>query len=291
MPLAQKSNCSSLLNVTVAVLYLLIGRKKAYVKIPEKNIKINIQKEGGVRRGSGQLGTNFHGNYKSNTGSFVQNSSIKVLGFGAQPEARQSADKEVLVGHQDLLDVVGIGHCRRERWGGRRVFYGLGERAQDTSRHPALGRRRVAVGRPVNQVHVLLVGGQDLDRLTLSDTDLVFLECRVVLNDPHGGGDTVTATVRILGRSRKIEGGKMTEEEEEETEGKDRSDGGREDGDSWGHGYGLVYVGWITVRMAATPLQRTNTWEGAEGGHDWGGGGGGVKQKKHSQNSGRGLHI
>lgn len=105
-----------------------------------------------------------------------------------------------------------------------------------------------------------------MDRLTLSDTDLVFFERRVVLSDPHGGGDAVTATVSILGRSRKMEGGQMTEEEE--TEGKDGSDGGRKGGDSWGQGYGLVYVGWITVRMAAAPLQRTNTWGGTDGGHD-----------------------
>lgn len=156
----------------------------------------------------------------------VQNSSVQVLAFPAQPEACQSADKEVLVGRQDLLDVVGIGHCRRERGGGRRVLDGLGERSQNASRDPALGRRRVHVGRPVHQVHVLLVGGQDLDGLPLSHADLVLLQRRVVLNDPHGGGDAVTAALSVLGRSRKMEDGETTEEEE--TEGKDRSDGGGE---------------------------------------------------------------
>lgn len=69
-----------------------------------------------------------------------------------------------------------------------------------------------------------------MDSLTLSDTDLVFFERRIVLSDPHGGGDAVTATVSILGRSRKMEGGKTTEKEE--TEGKDGSNRGREGGDS-----------------------------------------------------------
>lgn len=138
----------------------------------------------------------------------------ELLGF-----VRQSADKEVLVGHEDLLDVVGIGHCCRERRSGRGVFYGLGEWAQDASWHPALGSRRVDVGWPVNQVHVLLVSGQDLDGLTLSDADLVFFECRVVFGDPHGGGDAVTAAVAVLGSGRKMEGGKRTKGREGEDQG------------------------------------------------------------------------
>lgn len=142
----------------------------------------------------------------------------ELLGF-----VRQAADKEVLVGHEDLLDVVGIGHCCRERCRGRGVFYGLGEWAQDAPWHPALGSRRVNVGRPVNQVHVLLVSGQDLDRLTLSDADLVFFECRVAFDDPHGGGDAVTAAVTVLGSGRKMEGGKRTKGRGEETKGKGRS--------------------------------------------------------------------
>lgn len=100
----------------------------------------------------------------------------------------------------DLLDVVGVGHRRREGGGGSGVFYGLCERAQDVSRHPALRGRRLAVGRPVDQVHVLLIGGQDLDRLSLTDADLVLLERRVVPGDRHGGGDAVAAAVKVLRR-------------------------------------------------------------------------------------------
>lgn len=55
------------------------------------------------------------------------------------------------------------------------------------SRHPALRSRRVDVGRPVNEVHVLLIGGQNLDGLALTDADLVFFERRIVLSDQHGG--------------------------------------------------------------------------------------------------------
>lgn len=152
-----------------------------------------------------------------------------LLGF-----VRQAADKEVLVGHEDLLDVVGIGHRGRERRSGRGVFYGLGEWAQDASRHPALGSRRVDVGRPVNQVHVLLVSGQDLDGLTLSDADLVFFERRVVFDDPHGGGDAVTAAVAVLGERQKERwrAGRRTEGGEEETKGEKVEVAQREDGDN-----------------------------------------------------------
>lgn len=49
----------------------------------------------------------------------------------------------------------------------------------------------MAVGLPVDQMHVLLVGGQDLHRLPLTDADLVLFDRRVVLSDPPGGGDAV----------------------------------------------------------------------------------------------------
>lgn len=100
----------------------------------------------------------------------------------------------------DLLDVVGIGHCRWERGSRRRVFNGLCERAQDVSRHPALRCRRLDVGRTKNKVHVLLIGGQDLDDLSLTDADLVLFERRVVLSDQHGGGDAITAAFTVLRR-------------------------------------------------------------------------------------------
>lgn len=163
---------------------------------------------GGVRRAVGRWELSRLKTTKQKPVALSQNSSGRLLGFRAQAEARQSADKQVQVGHEDLLDVVGIGHRRRERRSGWRVFYGLGEWAQDPSGDPALGSRRVDVGRPVNQVHVLLVGGQDLDSLTLSDADLIFFQRRVVLDDPHGGGDAVTAAVTVLRRTGKTEGGK-----------------------------------------------------------------------------------
>lgn len=105
----------------------------------------------------------------------------------------------------DLLDVVGIGHCCRE--GGRRgrVFYRFCERAQDVAWHPALGGRRLAVRRPKHKVHVLLVGGQDLDDLPLTDADLVLFERRIVLSDRHGGRGSVASAVGVL--ARKEEGG------------------------------------------------------------------------------------
>lgn len=109
----------------------------------------------------------------------------------------------------DLLDVVDICHCRREGGSRRRVFYGLCGRAQDASRHPALRGGRLDVGWPVNKVHVLLIGGQDLDGLALTDADLVLFERRVVLSDQHGGGDAVTAAAAYL-RRRGKGGGKRT---------------------------------------------------------------------------------
>lgn len=57
--------------------------------------------------------------------------------------------------------------------------------------HPALRGRRLAVSWPVNEVHVLLIGGHDLNGLSLTDTDLILFERRVVLSDQHGGSDVV----------------------------------------------------------------------------------------------------
>lgn len=121
----------------------------------------------------------------------------------------------------DLLDVVGIGHRYREGGSRRRVFYRLCGWAQDVSRHPALSGRRLAVGWSVNKVHVLLVGGQDLDGLSLTDADLVLLECRVVLSDQHGGGDAITAAVAVLRRRGKGEE-KRTEEKTTGEDAKER---------------------------------------------------------------------
>lgn len=81
------------------------------------------------------------------------------------------------------------------------------------SRHPALRGRRLAVGWPVNKVHVLLIGGQDLDGLSLTDADLVLFERRVVLTDQHGGGDAVTAAFSVLrGRGEDAEKRRIQEE-------------------------------------------------------------------------------
>lgn len=143
---------------------------------------------------------------------------------------RLSAGKEVPGGRGDLLDVVGISHRRREAGGGQRVFYGLWERAQDLARHPALGRRRLGVGGPVDQVHVLLIGGQDLDRFALTDADLVLFERRVVLGDPHGGGDAVTAAVAVLRRRKTGQDGEKTQRGGDRRKG--GSDGGRGDEDN-----------------------------------------------------------
>lgn len=65
--------------------------------------------------------------------------------------------------------------------------------------HPALCSRRLDVGRSVNKVHILLIGGQDLDGLPLTDADLVLFERRVVLSDQHGGGDAVAAAFAVPG--------------------------------------------------------------------------------------------
>lgn len=111
------------------------------------------------------------------------------------------------MGGRDLLDVVGICHHRRDGGSRRRVSYGLCGRAQDASRHPALCGRRLDVCRPVNEVHVLLIGGQDLDGLALTDADLVLFERRVVLGDQHGGGDAVTAVVVLSRGGKDGEGG------------------------------------------------------------------------------------
>lgn len=125
----------------------------------------------------------------------------------------------------DLLDVVGIGHCRRERGSRGRVFNGLCGRAQDVSRHPALSCGRLDVGRTKNKVHVLLIGGQDLDDLSLTDADLVLFERRVVLSDQHGGGDAITAAFTVLRRREERMEKKRVEDErgqhrEEESEEK-----------------------------------------------------------------------
>lgn len=71
------------------------------------------------------------------------------------------------------------------------------------SRHPALCGGRLDVGRPINKVHVLLIGGQDLDGLSLTDADLVLFERGVVLSDRHGGGDAVAAAFAFLKRRGK----------------------------------------------------------------------------------------
>lgn len=73
------------------------------------------------------------------------------------------------------------------------VYEGFSKRAQDVSRHPTLRRRRLAVGGSVHQVHVLLICGQYLHRLTLRDTDLVLFQCIIVLSHQQWGRRTVTA--------------------------------------------------------------------------------------------------
>lgn len=154
----------------------------------------------------------------------------------------------------DLLDVVSISHRHRERQSRRRVFYGLCERAQDMSRHPALSCRWVDVGWPVNQVHVLLIGGEDLDGLTLTDADLVLFERWVVLADPHGGRDTITTTFPVLRRRRGKDNEKRTKRGGEHQEGGNwRKDGERGRG-QLNTRLRCVYVGWVTVQLAATQL-------------------------------------
>ena len=60
------------------------------------------------------------------------------------------------------------------------------------------------VCRAVDQVHVLLIGCQDLNGLSLDDADLVLLQCTVVLGDHHGGGHAVTThAVRVLLRGNR----------------------------------------------------------------------------------------
>lgn len=179
----------------------------------------------------------------------------------------------------DLLDVVGICHCC---WEGTRrgwIFYGFCERAQDVARHPALSGRWLAVGRPENKVHVLLVGGQDLNCLALTDRDLVLLERRVVLSNQHGWGDAVTAAIAVLMRRENM-GEKRTGEEKTKR-------GWGEQGDRWkgcrgrGRGQlrarlGCVYEGRITVLLTVMLIQLTPAWVGEEGRDRGAGGGGGT---------------
>lgn len=42
-----------------------------------------------------------------------------------------------------------------------------------------------------------------MDHLSLSHADLIFLECRVVLSDQHGGRGAIAAAVAVLGRRGK----------------------------------------------------------------------------------------
>lgn len=81
------------------------------------------------------------------------------------------------------------------------------------------------IGWSVNKVHVLLVGGQNLDALSLTDADLVLFERRVVLSDQHGGGDAVTAAFAVLrGRAKDGEKRGQRRRQEEKKEKKNREE-------------------------------------------------------------------
>lgn len=104
---------------------------------------------------------------------------------------------------------MGVGHRCGEGAGGRRVSEGFCDGAQDVSRDPALRGGGLAVGGTVNQVHVLLVRGENLDHLALRHVDLVLLERGVVLSDQHGGRDAVAAAVAVPGiKTRAAVGGR-----------------------------------------------------------------------------------
>lgn len=75
--------------------------------------------------------------------------------------------------------------------------------SQHEARNPAFCCRTVLVGRPVNQEHVLLVAGQDLDHFTLHHTDLILLHCHIVLGHQHGG-HTAAATAFTLSEGRRM---------------------------------------------------------------------------------------
>lgn len=68
---------------------------------------------------------------------------------------------------------------------------------QHESGDPALGRGALLRGCPEHQEHVLLIAGQDLDHLALSDADLVLLHRHVVLGHQHGGYATAAATFTL----------------------------------------------------------------------------------------------
>lgn len=78
------------------------------------------------------------------------------------------------------------------------VYECFTEGAQDVAGQPALSGGGLAVGRPVHQVHVLLVCGQHLHRLPLVDADLVLFQCIVILCHHHCGGDPVTSDSVML---------------------------------------------------------------------------------------------
>lgn len=99
---------------------------------------------------------------------------------------------------------------------------GFRGRAEDIAGHPALGSGGLAVGRPVHQEHVLLIGGQHLYHLTVCDADLVLLQCAVVLSHHHGGGHAITAKSIKLVCRREQAREKESRERETETVRKQR---------------------------------------------------------------------
>ncbi|KAF3833684.1 hypothetical protein F7725_024888 [Dissostichus mawsoni] len=86
---------------------------------------------------------------------------------GEKEEERQRVcqDEDFLLGHQDEAGV-----------------------SQHEAGDPALGGGALLRGRPEHQEHVLLVAGQDLDHLALTDADLILLHSHVVLGHQHALG-------------------------------------------------------------------------------------------------------
>lgn len=68
---------------------------------------------------------------------------------------------------------------------------------QHKSGDPALGSGALLGSRSEYQEHVLLVAGQDLDDLTLYNTDLILFHSHVVLGHQHGGYATAAATFTL----------------------------------------------------------------------------------------------